>query len=469
MTTTSPDVEDFWDDLLAYVEEKQVVPVIGSELLTIEIEGTTVPLYQAVAERLLAKYGVAVPEGGLRPNQELDEAVALLANTNRRRFEDLYRPIHDILEKLLERQSEPPRALLQLAEIAQFDLFATTTPDDLLARALNTVRFGGGAGTDEIPYAPNLPNERRRDLPKTTTSSYSAVFYLFGRADVNPFFAIHEEDALEFPYALQQGKGPERVVQQLRSRHLLFIGCNFAEWLSRFFIRMSRSERLFSKREREFLVGKATENEQPFTVFLQRFSGNTRCLALNAADFVDELHRRWRERNPPAPRVADPVAAPNTGGTTGPMAGSIFISYARDDLAAARALSAAMQEIGGDVWLDMEDIKEGDEWDPHTRGAIQRCGVFLAVVSRTTEQRTEGYFRLEWRLAVERARRIQGRKFIFPLVIDDDYNGNPSGYTLVPEEFRTLQFAHAPNGRLSEGLRTELTQTIRELRRGRAS
>ena len=170
MDPTSADLEDFWDDLLAYVEEKQVIPVVGSELLTIEVDGATVPLYRAVGEQLLAKYGVAVPDGGLRPNQELNDAVALLANRNRPRLEDLYRPVHDILEKLIEQDPEPPRVLLKLAEISQFDLFATTTPDDLLVRALNSVRFGGMRGTDEIPYAPNLPTERRRDVPKTTSS-----------------------------------------------------------------------------------------------------------------------------------------------------------------------------------------------------------------------------------------------------------------------------------------------------------
>ena len=34
--------------------------------------------------------------------------------------------------------------------------------------------------------------------------------YLFGKADVSPFYAIHDEDALEFPYTLQAGNGLKR-------------------------------------------------------------------------------------------------------------------------------------------------------------------------------------------------------------------------------------------------------------------
>jgi hypothetical protein len=132
----------------------------------------------------------------LREHHELNDAVCVLARTGRRRIKDLYRPINDILHKLLAEQNEVLAPLRELASITHFDLFATTTPDDLLARALNLVRFEGAKQTDEIEYAPKLPTERRRDIPEVPSSKYSAVFYLFGKADVSPFYAIHEEDTL---------------------------------------------------------------------------------------------------------------------------------------------------------------------------------------------------------------------------------------------------------------------------------
>jgi hypothetical protein len=69
--------------------------------------------------------------------------------------------INDILQKLCAEQREPLQAFRELALIRHFDLFATTTPDDLLARALDAVRFSGGKRTDQIEYA---PNRRRRHL-----------------------------------------------------------------------------------------------------------------------------------------------------------------------------------------------------------------------------------------------------------------------------------------------------------------
>jgi len=221
------DVEEFWEDLLAFIEDRRVIPVVGAELLSVEKDGKQVPLYRLVAARLLSKYGLPasdfVGSEGLREHHELNDAVCILARAGRR-IKDLYRPVNDILAKTLAEHTVVTESLRQLAAIRHFDLFATTTPDDLLAQALNAAYFGGARQTDEIEYAPKLPTDRRRDIPEVMSSKYKAVFYLFGKADVSPFYAIHDEDALEFPYTLQAGNGPERMFSQLRNRNLLLIG-----------------------------------------------------------------------------------------------------------------------------------------------------------------------------------------------------------------------------------------------------
>ncbi len=334
----------------------------------------------------------------------------------------------------------------------------------MLARALKTVRQ---VDAEEIEYAPKLPTARRRDIPEAPSSRYAAVFYLFGKADVQPFFAIHDEDALEFPYMLQTGAGPERMFSQMRSRNLLLIGCTFADWLSRFFIRLSNPDRLFSdqRTKKEYLVGEETTRDRDLIVFLERFSQDSRCYSTDAPGFVSELYRRWRQRNPAGETASEAQAAetPSAGGT-------IFISYSSDDLGAAKSLFADLQKIGGDVaWFDKSALRPGDNWERHILGAIQKCSLFLPLLSSNTEQRTEGYFRLEWDEAAERSRRIEGRKFIFPIVIDQDYSGNMSRYSLLPERFRAFQYSHAPRGEMSDGLRDEIKEHLRNLRRARAS
>ena len=463
------DAEEFWDDLLAFVEEGRVLPVVGPELLTVDDGTRTVPLYRVVAERLLAKYGLSpssLPaDAGLRAHHELNDAVCTLAAAGRR-IRDLYRPVNDILQKVLAEQPVLV-PLRELTSIRHFDLFATTTPDALLAQALDAVRFDGARGTEEIEYAPKLPTDRRRDIPEVPSSQYAAVFYLFGKADVSPFYAIHDEDMLEFSYTLQAGNGPERMFSQLRSRNLLFIGCAFSDWLSRFFLRLSNLERLSSdqRTKKEFLAGEVTSADHNFTMFLERFSQDTRCYPVDARTFVGELHRRWTERNPTL--IVDTSKPPPPPGPD--LTGTIFISYASDDIAAARQLFTDLQEIGGDVaWFDKRDIKPGQNWDQLLRSAVQKCSLFLPLLSATTESRTDGYFRLEWNDAAERSRKIQGRQFLFPTVIDPEYHGAAERYALVPEGFKSIQYAHAPGGRMSEELKAVLRDELRNVRRGRA-
>jgi len=304
------------------------------------------------------------------------------------------------------------------------------------------------------------------------SSKYAAVLYPFGKSDVSPFYAIHDEDFLEFAYTMQAGNGPERMFSQLRSRNLLMIGCNFADWLSRFFLRLSNSERLSSdqRNKKEFFVGREIAEDRDFTVFLERFSQDSRYYPVDARTFVAELHQRWSQRNPALGAAPDPVTDQPAKSAEGSSPGAIFISYSSDDVGAARRLFADLQDLGGDVaWFDKTDLKPGDDWNQRLRSAVQRCGLFLPLLSANTERRMEGYFRLEWGEAAERSKRIQGRKFIFPIVIDPDYTGGMKRYALVPDAFRALQYCHAPSGQISEDLKAELREQLRDLRRPRTS
>jgi len=346
-------------------------------------------------------------------------------------------------------------------------LFVTTTPDDLLARAIDAERYSGLAKTEHIVFAPKLASGTLGDLPEVRSSGYTAVCYLFGKASPSPFvFAIHDEDTLEFIHNLQinAAEGMKHLFSELRQQNLLLVGCDFADWLSRFFIRLSNTQRLADNRsKREFLIGQSTDASGSLTLFLERFSPDTWVFPGGARQFVAELARRWNERHPPSAARADETTEAVTA-----RAGThdtFFISYSRTDLAAARRLFAGLQEIGADVaWFDKGELKPGDDWEQKIRNAINGCHLFLPLVSADTETREEGFFREEWTLASERSRRIQGRKFIVPVVVDREYDGNAGRFQLVPESFSRAHFGHAPEGGWTDDLLNELTRLIRDRR-----
>ncbi len=82
-----------------------------------------------------------------------------------------------------------------------------------------------------------------------------------------------------------------------------------------------------------------------------------------------------------------------------PDAKAIFISYAHEDADAARKIADALRAFGLEVWFDANELRGGDQWDAKIRRQIKACGLFLPVVSGTTQNRREAYFRLEWKLA----------------------------------------------------------------------
>ena len=83
--------------------------------------------------------------------------------------------------------------------------------------------------------------------------------------------------------------------------------------------------------------------------------------------------------------------------------GAVFLSYASQDAEAAKRICEALSAAGIEVWFDQSELRGGDAWDQTIRQRIHDCHLFLPVISANTERRDEGYFRSEWRLAVERA------------------------------------------------------------------
>jgi TolB-like protein/Tfp pilus assembly protein PilF len=122
---------------------------------------------------------------------------------------------------------------------------------------------------------------------------------------------------------------------------------------------------------------------------------------------------------------------------------AIFLSYAREDTAAAQRIAEALRSHGVEVWFDQNELRGGDAWDQKIRKQINDCTLFLPIISRHTQERGKGYFRLEWKLAVEQTHLLaEGIAFLAPVVVDDT---TESG-AVVPAEFMRVQWTRLPRG-----------------------
>lgn len=128
---------------------------------------------------------------------------------------------------------------------------------------------------------------------------------------------------------------------------------------------------------------------------------------------------------------------------------SVFLSYASEDRPTAQTLKEALSAFGLDVWYDESGLDGGDAWDQKIRRQIRECDFFMPLISAQTEARPEGYFRREWRLAVERTLDMaDDHTFLLPVVIDDTTQTGAR----VPERFLSVQWLRVPGGRPTPAL-----------------
>jgi TolB-like protein/Tfp pilus assembly protein PilF len=117
---------------------------------------------------------------------------------------------------------------------------------------------------------------------------------------------------------------------------------------------------------------------------------------------------------------------------------AVFLSYSSQDAEAARRVRDALQAVGLEVWFDQSELRGGDAWDKSIRARIKDCALFVPMISSNTESRSEGYFRLEWKLAVDRSQMMaDDQAFLLPVALDD----TPEATARVPDRFRDLQWS----------------------------
>ena len=429
--------EDAWEDLLSFIEERRVIPIVGPELLMVPTERGPRLLYDWAAEKLAAR--LSVPTADLPRPYTLNDVVCLFLAARGRR-EEAYVRLRGIVK---DASFEPPPALRHLAAISDFDLFVSTTADSLLEAAINLERFAGASSADVLSYSPNrvvdLPAERER-------LQRPVVYHLFGKLSSSPTYVISDEDLLEFICALQsEHLVPEKLFHELEHNHLLFIGSNFTNWLARLFLRMAKRQRLSDPRDvGEVLADDHTSHDDRLVSFLQQVSVRTR-IYVGAERFVEELHGRWQARRKPVAAAAGAAPARFLPPAREMPDNAVFISYAREDLPAVQQLKAGLDAAGVTTWFDIDRLEAGDDYDRKIRNNIARCSYFIPVVSATTQRRLEGYFRREWSYAIDRARNMaDGALFILPVTID----ATTAVEARVPDKFKALHFTELRGGRV---------------------
>jgi hypothetical protein len=408
--------EPDWERLLDRIDNRHVLPVVGPALITVDIDGTSVPLMQWLAGPLAQRLGVATD----RPSPTV---IAVAREHLRRggRRDDLYAA----LRALLKMQTAPGPALRALADIDGFDIFIGSTPDDLLARAVADRQPQLQRREQELYFHPNgrssphpHPNSDKIkpscDLP--TEFDGALVYQVMGSLQSTDF-AIWEEDYMEFVCGLiEQRTTLDRLFRRLQGSDLLLIGAPSEDWIVRFFLRAARGRRLSedSHTSRYYLADRRAGLPEPMTFFFETETRLTRIVDGDPVDFALKLAARWQARRRPD-RDIDffgrmPARCP---------AGAVFLSYGREDSHAVERIGRELLRANVPVWLDTRELQFGDDYDRALESQIkQNCSFFVSLVSAATESPENGgrYLHKERRWAA--TRQVVGYVFYLQIFVD---------------------------------------------------
>ncbi len=453
--------EKHWERLLADIQGRQVIPVLGSELLVVEVDGESITLYKYLARELVRRLDLDATQ--LRPGYEFYHVVSAFleqqaANPQKYERDEIYYQIRTILEG---RNWLMPEPLRQLAEITHFDLFVSTTFDSLMERALDEVRCGGLARTRSYSYC---TMEKVVDLPDDfELEERPSIFQFFGKVNPMNDFAVTDEDILEYAHRLQsRDLRPHNLFDQFRNKRLLTLGCSFPGWLTRFFLAATKGDELFTVGVSGFLADDLTWQDQELVGFLKRKRTDVITQG-NAVKFVAELHERWLKKFG-AVEDAAAAATPDEPELPSDMPpDSVFVSFLSADRAVAREVAARFRGAGIDVWFDETNLAPGDRYEQKIAHHIFNCFAFVPLISRHSIQQIAEpeFYRFEWSEAIRAAKfRPPTLPFFLPLIVDDT-SPKDAG---IPDEFRAGHIL--PLAKLDELVGTT-RERIRDQRRDR--
>ncbi len=415
-----------WDRLCRNIDEKNVIPVIGNEMYKYMQDGKLNDIESYFSSKLFSKYDAGEIRG-----KSITEAIDYLVNDQQIDIRD----INDDLQEITKSALEFP-LLNHLLSIDQILFYVNITVyGNLLVDRITKLR-------SKKPIEGNFSiNETFGDYGNVEDLKQPFIFNIFGSLADNVGPALKVEEMLEFTTALITKMSDQRftsILDALKNKTLLFLGCSHPESLMRLIFRILSNERIDNWQRRRsdmIFVNDAGEfRDQQFS-FLKNYKVIT--YPGNTDEFILELSTKWKEWikvHPPEPK-------------------RIFISYSHKDKAAADKLFSILSEINHvQCWYDNSDLHAGDNFTNEIVINIDKADIFIPLLSNNSLSGENTYVKREWLTAfnanVNRKIRFPEKinKYLLPIVIDDANLGNP----IIAEYFPSLSIASLPGGQADE-------------------
>lgn len=420
-----------WDELLDFISDRQLTPIVGKEMYKFKDNDVLVPVDDYLSKQVLALNNVTD-----QPPLSLTQAVNHLANEKKVKMMDILRRLKSMIKEL---NFDFP-LLTQFLSVTDLNYYINTAVyNNVLENNISQIR-------KQTPTSINFSiNEPFSDCDDLDRLKVPFVFNVFGSIlnTVDP--AISEEDMLEYTgYFKEKIKNATNIINALKNKNLLFLGCSFPDWMVRFILRLLSNEPMhdWGTKRTIMVVNDISDLRNKQYEFLKNYDVVT--YQGNTSDFVKELQERWKQKNP--------AAAKNK---------MVFLSYTVNDKQAVENLKTAIEKIDNvTCWYDNREIVPGDDFKTEIAKNIKSADLFIPLISANSLMRKDGYVQLEWFTAdnVNTFRKIDGNtsKYLMPVVIDDTnpYDAN------VPKYFSELSIGKVPQGNPGQEFLNQLKETL---------
>lgn len=425
-----------WSKIIESLQERRLIPILGSDAVPVVRHGKTAPLHEFIAKQLRARLKRAefavppVAAEGLRPF--VRDVCQHPANLNRAR-NLLTAPLRQHLVEihhLLLAGVKPAPHTSALRLFAPLPLILSTDIDGAATLAL----------TQACGIEPRSLNLKRittqtlEDLPDDWESPRPSqpaplLYHLFGRIERQDTFALTEDETLEVFWKLQGPDAPRNLREALVEKDIILLGSGFPDWLLRFLLRLARGRPFADPAEFSFnliaerhLLERTAAFDTSLHAFLNQFHSSNVWIYRESdpTQFMARLEAEVSVRR--KHRVTLPEKPSDKPAPKQPKGRHVFISYAVEDVTFAKKLAGALTTRLLPTWFDQDRMKGGEELNPALKQGIEDAHLFVPIISTATNSSaSRRAFVEEWKYAIAHSRGIQlrVRPFIVPILIGD--------------------------------------------------
>jgi hypothetical protein len=218
-----------WNELLDFITDRQLTPILGKEIYKFMENDVLIPVDDYLSKQILSLNNVRD-----QPELSLTQAANYLVTEKGIKTMDIIRKLKSLIRDI---NFEFP-LLTEFLNITDLNYYINTTVyNNILEKNIADTRK---TIATSINFSINEPFSDSDDLERLKAPF---VFNVFGSLLNTCDPALSEEDMLEYTgHFKERIKNAANIINALKNKNLLFLGCSFPDWMVRFTLRLLSSE-----------------------------------------------------------------------------------------------------------------------------------------------------------------------------------------------------------------------------------